>query len=49
MVKDDDPVAGETDEQRTARIFKGIANQVQEGIIMEEDHPSRNSDRKLAI
>jgi hypothetical protein len=35
--------------ERTARIFKEIANSVQEGIVMEEDFPSRNPDGKLAI
>ena len=49
MEKDDTPVAEETEEQRTARVFKNIANSVQEGIIMEEDSPSRNQDGKLPI
>jgi hypothetical protein len=40
--KEDNPVAGETEEARTARVFKVIANSVQEGIVMEEDFPSRN-------
>ena len=49
MVKDDNPVPGETDEQRTARTFKEIANHVQDSIVMEEDYPGRNSDGKLPI
>ena len=39
----------ETDEARTARVLKEIANSVQDSIVMEEDHPSRNSDNKLPI
>ena len=49
MEEDDTPVDEETEEQRTARVFKNIANSVQEGIIMEEDSPSRNQDGKLPI
>ena len=49
MEKEDNPLAWETEEARTARVFKEIANSVQEGIVMEEDFPSRNPDGKLAI
>ena len=49
LVKDDNPIDGETDDGRTARILQAIANHVQDGIVMEEDHPSKNSNGKLAI
>ena len=39
----------ETDEARTARILKEIANSVQNGIVMELDHPNKNDDKKLPI
>ena len=39
----------ECDDARTARILKEIANDVQEGISMEEDYPSKNSDHKVPI
>ena len=42
-------IANETDEQRTGRILKEVANSVQNGIEMEEDLPSRNPDGKLPI
>ena len=44
LVKDDNPIDGETDDGRTARVFQEIANHVQDGIVMEEDHPSKNAD-----
>jgi hypothetical protein len=46
MVKDDNPMPGKTDEQRTARTFKEPANH---GIVMEEDYPGLISDGKLPI
>ena len=39
----------EEEDERLARILKEIANTVQEGIVMEEDTPSRNSSGKLPI
>jgi hypothetical protein len=38
-----------SDDARTAEILKHIANDVMEGIIMEEDYPSKNENGKLAI
>ena len=40
---------GEEEEDRLTRILLDIANDVQEGIIMEVDQPSQNADRKLPI
>ena len=40
---------GEMPDARLARILKPIANCVQEGIEMEEDHPSQNEDGKMPI
>ena len=39
----------EGDEPRLARILKEVANEVQEGIIIEEDYPTKNPNEKLAI
>ena len=38
-----------SDDERTARIYTDIANDVMPGIEMEFDVPSRNSDSKMAI
>ena len=40
---------GEDPDSRLARVLKDIANAVQEGIEMEEDHPSRNANGKMPI
>jgi hypothetical protein len=37
------------DDERTARILTGIANDVMPGITMEFDVPSRNTNKKMAI
>ena len=42
-------VEEEADDGRLARILKEIANDVQPGIIMEEDHPSQHTDGKMPI
>ena len=42
-------VEEEADDGRLARILIEIANDVQPGIIMEEDHPSRHTDGKMPI
>ena len=39
----------EGEEARLARIMREIANEVQEGIVMEEDYPDKNPNKKLAI
>ena len=39
----------EKPDKRVARLLTEIANSVQEGIVMEEDHPSNNDDLKLPI
>ena len=38
-----------SEDARTAEVLKDIANNVMEGIIMEEDYPSNNENNKLAI
>jgi hypothetical protein len=38
-----------SDDARTAEVLKQIANDVMDGIAMEEDYPSKNENRKLAI
>ena len=45
----DESLPNKTDEERTTRILKEVANSVQTGIVMEEDNPSRNQDCKLPI
>ena len=40
---------GEAPDTRLARVLKEIANEVQEGIVMEEDHPSRHSNKKMPM
>ena len=40
---------GEAPDARLARVMKDIANEVQEGIIMEEDHPSKHSNNKMPV
>ena len=42
-------VEEEADDSRLARILRQIANDVQPGIIMEEDHPSQHPDGKMPI
>ena len=37
------------DDERTARLYTDIANDVIPGIVMEFDVPSRNTDKKMAI
>lgn len=39
----------EEDDERTARVLTQIANNILPGIVMENDVPSRNTDRKMAI
>ena len=38
-----------SDDERTARLYTDIANDVMPGIVMEFDVPSRNDDNKMAI
>ena len=38
-----------SDDERTARLYTDIANDVMPGIVMEFDVPSRNDDKKMAI
>ena len=40
---------GEPDDKRLASILKDIANDVQVGIVMEDDYPSKNINGHLAI
>ena len=46
---EDDRDDDECGDARTARVLKDIANDVQLGITMEDDFPSRNEDNKLPI
>ena len=49
-VVQDATVTGDDDEEkRTVKILKDIANTIQEGIIMEEDSPSKHCDKKVPI
>ena len=47
LVKDDNPSVDEKPEERTVSVLLSIANSVQNGIIMDADHPGRNDGRKL--
>ena len=42
-------VEDEADDSRLARILREIANDVQPGIVMEEDNPSKHPDGKMPI
>ena len=44
-----DGIDEENDEKRLATILKDIANDVQEGIEMEEDFPSKNENGRMPI
>ena len=50
IVYDDSTIVlDETANTRLARILKEIANEVMEGILMEEDHPNKHEDNKMPI
>ena len=49
VVQDRNVVYYETDEDMLAGILKQIADSVQDGIVMEEDHPGRHADKKMPI
>ena len=49
LERDDNISIEESKEERTVRLLVSIANSVQNGIIMEADHPEKNDDNKLAI
>ena len=40
---------GMEDDQRTAKVIKDIANNIHPMIVMEEDYPSKHTDRRLPI
>ena len=49
VVQDENVEVAETEEQRLTRVLKQIADSVQDGIVMEVDHPENNADGKMPI
>ena len=49
IIDDRNIVEGEDGDKRLARVLKTIANSVQTDILMEEDYPNKNTDKKMPI
>ena len=49
IVVDESEFTLENSEERSARVLKSTANEVQDGIVMEEDIPSKHDDKKIPI
>ena len=49
IVDPNNVVEGEEENERLSRVLKDVANDIQEGIVMEEDHPGKHDDGKMPI